>query len=81
MIAVLIDLSRLPVYALTVGQTADDLGRRDWMLVAFAALCAFAGAGVAVRYLNKTTIGLVRAIVATAILLIGGALVTGLIGA
>ena len=33
------------------------------------------------RYLNKATIGVVRAIVAALMLLIGGALVAGVLGA
>ena len=81
MIAVLIDLSRLPVYALTVGSAAGTLDTRQGLLVGWAVLCAFAGAWGAVRWLKKVTIGLVRGVVAAAMLTIGAALMAGLIGA
>jgi uncharacterized membrane protein YfcA len=80
MIAVLIDLSRLPVYGLTVGLAAGDIDARQGLLVGWAVLCAFAGAWGAVRWLKKVTIGLVRSVVAAAMLAIGAALVAGLIG-
>lgn len=80
MIAVLIDLSRLPVYALTVGVAAGDIDTRQGLLVGWAVLCAFAGAWGAVRWLKKVTIGLVRGVVAAAMLAIGAALAVGLIG-
>ena len=80
MIAVLIDLSRLPVYALTVGSAAGAFGARQGLLVGWAVLCAFAGAWGAVRWLKKVTIGLVRGVVAAAMLAIGAALMAGLIG-
>lgn len=80
MIAVLIDLSRLPVYAFTVGDAAGNLDTRQGLLIGWAVLCAFAGAWAGVRWLKKVTIGLVRAIVAAAMLVIGAALAIGLIG-
>lgn len=79
MIAVLIDLSRLPVYALA-GAAAGNLDAHQGLLVGWAVLCAFAGAWTAVRWLKKVTIGLVRGVVAAAMLAIGAALVVGLIG-
>ncbi|MBF0664882.1 MAG: sulfite exporter TauE/SafE family protein [Brevundimonas sp.] len=80
MIAVLIDLSRLPVYALMAGSAAGALDARQGWLVGWAVLCAFAGAWSAVRWLKKVTIGLVREVVAAVMLAIGAALVAGLIG-
>ena len=80
MIAVLIDLSRLPVYALTVGSAAGTLDTRQGLLVGWAVLCAFAGAWGAVRWLKKVTISVVRGVVAAAMLAIGAALVAGVIG-
>lgn len=80
MIAVLIDLARLPVYALAAGAAAGEVGTRQALLVGWAVLCAFAGAWGAVRWLKKVTIGLVRGVVAAAMLAIGAALVAGLIG-
>lgn len=81
LIAVLIDLSRLPVYAFTVGGAAGDMGTREGLLVAWAVVCAFAGAWAAVRWLKKVTIGLVRGVVAAALLSIGAAMALGVIGA
>lgn len=78
-IAILIDLSRLPAYAASFrGNPALD--GRAWGLVAFGTLCAFAGAFLGVRYLQKATIGIVRLLVASMMLLIGAALVAGLLG-
>ena len=80
MIAVLIDLSRLPVYAVTVGSAAGAFEARQGLLVGWAVLCAFAGAWGGVRWLKKVTIGLVRGVVAAAMLGIGAAMLLGLIG-
>lgn len=80
LIAVLIDLSRFPTYAASFGADGLGLDGRGWALVGFGTLCAFAGAFLGVRYLKKATIGAVRAIVATLMLLIGAALVTGVLG-
>ncbi len=79
LIAVLIDLARLPTYAASFGGSAR-LGGHVWALVAVGTLCAFAGAFLGVRYLKKATIGVVRAIVATAMLVIGATLIAGLLG-
>ena len=80
MIAVLIDLSRLPVYALTAGSAADQIGGREAWLIGWAVLCAFAGAWGATRWMRKVTVGLVRSLVAAVMLGIGAALIAGLIG-
>jgi len=78
LIAVLVDMSRIPIYAATIGKSS--LEGADWRLIAFATLCAFAGALFGARYLTKATIGIVRATVAGLMFVIGGALVAGLIG-
>lgn len=80
MIAVLIDLSRLPVYALMAGSAADRIGGREAGLIGWAVLCAFAGAWSATRWMRKVTVGLVRSLVAAVMLGIGAALIAGLIG-
>ena len=80
MIAVLIDLSRLPVYALALGAATGEFEARQGLLVSWAVLCAFAGAWGAMRWLKKATIGLVRGTVAAVLLATGAALVAGLIG-
>lgn len=78
LIAVLVDLSRIPAYAATIG--GDGLAGVDWRLITFATLCAFAGAFLGARYLAKATIGIVRAMVAALMFIIGAALVAGMIG-
>ena len=79
LIAVLIDLARLPAYAASFGGNTR-LSGHAWSLVAVGTLSAFAGAFLGVRYLKKATIGVVRAIVATAMLVIGSALIAGVLG-
>jgi len=78
MIAVLVDMSRIPTYAATIG--TSGLQGADWRLIAFATLCAFAGAFIGARYLTKATIGIVRATVAGLMFAIGAALMAGLLG-
>lgn len=79
MIAVLVDLARLPAYAAGLDATAIDAS--EWRLIGFATACAFAGAWLGARHLRKATIGAVRAVVATLMIAIGAALLTGLVGA
>ena len=76
----LVDLSRLPTYAASLGGVGEALGPREWTLVAVGASCAFAGALVGVRYLKKVTLGVVRLIVVALMFLIGAALMAGVIG-
>lgn len=78
LIAVLVDLARLPTYA--AGMSGITLGSHGWMLVVVGTLCAFASAYLGVRHLKRATIGVVRATVAGLMLLIGSALVAGVLG-
>ena len=80
LIAVLIDLSRLPTYAASFRGGDTAFGDHSWGLVGVGTLCAFAGAFLGVRYLKKATIGTVRWIVAAMMLLIGAAIFSGLLG-
>ncbi len=80
LIAVLIDLSRLPTYAASFRGGDIAFGDHGWELVGVGTLCAFAGAFLGVRYLKKATIGTVRWIVAAMMLLIGAAIFSGLLG-
>jgi uncharacterized membrane protein YfcA len=80
LIAVLVDLSRVPTYAASFVSSGTGLGNHGWALVVDGTLCAFAGAYFGMRYVRKVTIGIVRAIVAAMMLLIGAALMVGLIG-
>lgn len=80
LIAVIIDVSRLPTYATGFRDAHQGLGGHGWSLVAVGTLCAFAGAFLGMRYLRKATIGVIRSIVATTMLLVGAALLAGVIG-
>ena len=77
-IAVLVDISRIPTYVASLD--GGQNGGADWALVAFATLCACAGALVASRYLHKATIAAVRIAVAALMLAIGVALMAGVLG-
>ncbi len=79
LIAVLVDLARLPTYAASFRNDVG-LGGHGWALVGVATLCAVIGASVGVRYFKRATIGVVRAVVAGLMLVIGAALVAGLLG-
>ena len=77
--AVIVDASRLLVYG--TGLLADQFGRSQELMlpVAVAVLCAFAGAVIGKRLLQKVTLHAVQRIVAGMMLLVGVGLVTGLI--
>ncbi|MCW5735848.1 MAG: TSUP family transporter [Enhydrobacter sp.] len=79
LVAILIDLARVPTYFGTFAATSD-LGERDIALIALGTIAAFAGAWLGSRYLKKATVEVVRVIVATLLLVIGSALILGLIG-
>jgi hypothetical protein len=81
LIAILIDLSRLPTYAASFASAALPLSGRSGALIAFGTICAFAGAWLGTRYMKKATIGIVRMLVVTLMLLIGLSLVIGVLGA
>jgi len=80
MIAVLVDLSRLGTYAASFTATGLEPAGREATLVLAGTLAAFMGAYVATRHLDKMTITEVRYAVAGLMLLIGAALVTGVLG-
>ena len=80
LIAILIDVSRLPTYAAGLRAAQDGLGGHGWELVGVGTVSAFAGAFLGVRYLHKATIGVIRSIVAALMLLVGAALLTGVLG-
>lgn len=79
-IAVLIDLARLPTYAIGLKGLTGVITMHEFSLVAFGTFCAFVGAWVGARYMRKTTIGLVRYIVAALMFIIGFLLIFGIIG-
>lgn len=80
LIAILIDVSRLPTYAAGLRAAHQGLGGHGWALVGVGTLCAFAGAFLGVRYLKKATIGVIRSIVAAVMLLVGSAVLAGVLG-
>lgn len=80
LIAIIVDFARLPTYALTFADLGMHFGQRELTLIGVGTICAFAGAYLGARYLQKATIGVVRAIVAASMLVIGAALTLGLIG-
>lgn len=80
MIAVLIDLARLPAYGAAFAETGVTLGDRELGLIATGILASLAGAWLGARYVEKVTIGLVRRIVAALMILVGLALAAGAIG-
>jgi len=75
-IAVLVDFSRLAIYAGLIG--APEVRARLGLVVA-ATMAAFAGALLGRRLLPKMTIVLVRRLVAAMLLLIGVLLAAGVI--
>ncbi len=80
MIAILIDLARLPTYWASFG-AVQLTGKRELTLVAVGALSAVVGAWLGARYARKATIRTVRALVAALMLAIGVGLITGVLGA
>lgn len=80
MIAILVDLSRLTTYAASFTAAGLNPSRREGLLVAVGALSAFAGAYVATRRLEKTTVTTVRYSVAALMFVIGAAMATGVLG-
>lgn len=79
-IAILVDLSRLPTYAASFADNTLSFSGRPGALIVAGTLCAFAGAWLGARYMKKATIGVVRVLVVTFMLLIGAALITGMLG-
>lgn len=80
MVAVLVDLSRLPTYVATLDPDTLDLAGHDGALIAVGTLCAFAGAWLGAKYLKRATIRVVRVSVAALMLMIGLGMITGLLG-
>jgi hypothetical protein len=77
--AVIVDLSRIPVYgvALLALDVEDTSGM--WPLVAGATLFAFAGAYLGNRYVHKVTLHALQVIVTVMLVAVGTAMATGLV--
>lgn len=80
MIAIIIDLSRLPTYAAAFSSETLPLSGRDGALIACGTLSAFAGAWLGARYIEKATVGVIRGLVVGIMVLIGLGLVIGAFG-
>lgn len=74
-IAVLIDVPRITVYA----STAPDIARLDWSVLVPAILSAFAGAWLGNRYLKKATLPMIQRLVAVLLVLVALGLISGLL--
>lgn len=74
LVAVLVDLARSAIYGLQFMERSEAI---DWPLVALASLAAFAGAFLGARFLEKVTIGAIRGIVSTMLVLIAIGLIAG----
>jgi uncharacterized membrane protein YfcA len=75
-IGVLIDLSRLPVYASALVQVRDQI---DWSVVQVAVVCACVGALFGQKWIGSMTMAGVQRIVAALLLVMGTALMVGLL--
>jgi len=75
-IGVLIDLSRLPVYASALVQVRDQI---DWSVVQVAVVCACIGALFGQKWIGSMTMVGVQRIVAALLLVTGTALMLGLL--
>ena len=80
MVAILIDLTRLPTYLASFDPDTLDLTGREGALIAVGTACAFAGAWLGSKYLKRATIGVVRFSVATLMLVIGLGMILGILG-
>ncbi len=79
MCAVTVDVVRLVVYGVALHATwADQLDGRAGFTVGAAMLAAFLGAYLGKRLLAKVTLRIVELTVAVAMILVGGALASGL---
>ncbi|MGE0409270.1 MAG: TSUP family transporter [Amphiplicatus sp.] len=79
MIAILIDLARLPTYAVSLSGSPQLAEPEAVLRIAAAMLSAFAGAWLGARYFQKATIGSVRIVVAAVMIAIGAGMATGLV--
>ena len=80
MIAVLIDLARLPTYVATFDASVMTLAGREGALIAVGAVSAFAGAWLGARFLKRAQIGVIRIIVAIMMVVIGIGMIFGVLG-
>lgn len=80
MIAILVDLSRVPAYGFHLASGASALTVRDAWLIATGTAAALLGAWLGARHVKKVTIAAVRYAVAALMIAIGCAMASGAIG-
>jgi len=81
LIAVLIDLARIPTYAIGLMGSSAEITNREMWLIAAGATAAFLGAWIGSKLVTKTTIAAIRYVVAGLMIMIGVSLILGVIGA
>jgi len=77
--AVIVDTGRLFIYGIGFYTAKFSVIPATAPLIIFATLSAFAGAFIGKKYLKKVTVGMIQNIVGTTLLLLGCALVSGLL--
>lgn len=80
LIAILIDVSRLTIYAASLGHAMFAPDGREALLIAVATVAAFAGAYFASRRIERITVAAIRRSVAGLMMTIGFAMIAGLLG-
>jgi uncharacterized protein len=80
MVSIFVDASRLPTYFASFTRGTLDLGGREGLLVVFGTACAFAGAWLGASYFKKSTIEVVRYLVAALMFIVGAGLIFGVLG-
>lgn len=81
LVAVLIDMARIPTYALGLYTSAADITQHQIWLVTFGTVCAFLGAWIGATQMKTVTIGFVRYVVAALMFFVGVLLILGVLGA
>lgn len=81
LIAILIDVARIPTYIFGLSDlSTEQLTQHNLILVGFSTVCAFTGAWIGAKYMKKTSIAVVRYVVAGLMVTIGILLILGIIG-
>lgn len=80
LVAVLVDLARIPTYIMSLS-SSSNFTQDQLTLVVFGTGAAFLGAWIGSKSMKKTTVGFIRYVVALLMILIGGLLIIGVLGA
>lgn len=79
MVAIIVDISRLPTYFAAFDSGTLDFAGRDGALIIVGTVSAFMGAWLGAKYLKRATIGVIRVCVAALMFAIGTAMMAGVI--